>query len=109
MANRKPLINISPELKTKEQFFSRFIHTVCKLKPEILINIIKYPLLIVKMYKTRQQWIFYNIKISGLSLHTVRINPGKNCAPVFLIANHQQFCNIFSTKYWVGYLFRPAC
>ena len=53
IANRKPLINISPELKTGEQFFPRFILTVCKLQPEILINIIKYPL-IVKMYKTRQ-------------------------------------------------------
>ena len=45
------------------------------------------------------------LRISGLSLHAMRINPGKNCAPVFLIANHQEFCNIFSTKYWVGYFF----
>ena len=37
----------------------------------------------------------------------MRINPGKNCALVFLIANYQQFCNIFSTKYWVGY-FSPS-
>ena len=42
------------------------------------------------------------LRISGLSLHTVRINPRKNCAPVFSIANHQEFCNIFSTNYWVG-------
>ena len=42
--------------KTVEQFFRRFILTVCKLQPEILINITKYPL-IVKMYN---QCIFYN-------------------------------------------------
>ena len=35
------------------------------------------------------------LRISGLSLHTVRINPRKNCAPIFSNANHQQFCNIF--------------
>ena len=50
---------------------------------------------------------FIILRISGLSLHTVRINPRKNRAPVFLIANHQQFCNIFSTNYWVGY-FSPS-
>ena len=87
--------------KIVEQFFPRFILTVCKLQPEILINIIKYPL-IVKMYN---QCIFYNIKNFWLKLNTVRINPRKNCAPVFSIANHQQFCNIFSRKYWVGYFF----
>ena len=50
------------------------------------------------------QWIFYNIKNFWLKL-SMKINPGKNCAPVFLIANHEQFCNIFSTKYGVGYFF----
>ena len=87
----------------REQFLPRFILTVCKLQPEILINL------------TNIHWLsrctinayFIILRISGLSLYTVRINPGKNCAPVFFIANHQQFRNIFSTKYWVGF-FSPS-
>ena len=50
--------------KTGKQFFPRFILTVCKLQPEILINIMKYPL-IVKMYN---QCIFYNIENLWLKL-----------------------------------------
>ena len=50
--------------KTGEQFFPRFILTVCKIQPEILINIIKYAL-IVKMYN---QCIFYDIKNFWLKL-----------------------------------------
>ena len=88
--------------KTGEQFFPRFILTVCKLQPEILMNIIKYPL-IVKMYNQCIIAYFIILRVSGLSLHTVRINPRKNSASLFSIANHQQFCNIFSTNYWVGY------
>ena len=53
------------------------------------------------MYKTRQSMdIFIILRIPGSSLHIVRINPGKNCALVFLIANHQQFCYIFSTNFF---------
>ena len=81
--------------KTGEQFFPRFILTVCKFQPEILDKL------------SFNQKYFIILRISGLSLHTVRINPRKKCAPVFSSANHQQFCNIFSTNYLVGY-FSPS-
>ena len=50
------------------------------------------------------QCIFYNIKNFWLKLTHCKNKCWKKLCPIFLIANHKEFGNIFSTKYWVGCL-----
>ena len=60
--------------------FFQDLFSLCKLQPEILINIVKYPL-IVKMYN---QCIFYNIKNFWLKLTHCENKSWKKLCPSFL-------------------------
>ena len=91
--------------RTGEQFFPRFILTVCKIQPEILINIIKYPL-IVKMYN---QCIFYNIKNFWLKLTHCENKSWKKLSLSFLDCKSSTILQRFVHKIPGRIIFPPAC
>ena len=77
---------------------------MCKLQPEILINIVKYPL-IVKMYN---QCIFYNIKNFWLKLKHCENKSWKKLCPSFLNCKLSTILQHFFNKILGRIFFPPA-
>ena len=78
---------------------------MCKIQPEILINIVKYPL-IVKMYN---QCILYNIKNFWLKLTHCENKSWKKLCPSFLNCKLSTILQHFFHKILGKIFFPPAC